>query len=297
MLAEVKSGNKSKPIICHNCKGKGHRKNVCPSKQVAKAPTAYSAIRAVSDNSGIAWVSKAGVHDGVNGYVIDSGANVHVTHNKDHLRDWEAAAGELTGVGIGSLPIHGKGTVVFVHPDTEDQMVVKNVLYVPDIAQNLISSKYFTANGGKIMFNSDSVWHAGSNSTEMIKVGTLNNTLYSFDFTPLDNLIPTVYLAQAEVHAKLGHPSSETMKYFGYKQGPKTCECSACSAGKVVKRHPRTRHSPISNFPLQLIHSDIAGPFSYGRYSGEQYFLTIIDDCTMWCHIVPYERRVRLQAC
>jgi hypothetical protein len=191
------------------------------------------------------------VHGGANGngYVIDSGANVHVTHNKDHLRDWEVAGGELTGGGIGSLPIHGKGTVVFVHPDTEEQMVVKNVLYAPDTAQNLISSEYFAPNGGKIMFNSDSVWHTlsgvrqGHNerccSYRSTKQKTIAQSSIEAEYLALGEAVKeSLWLKQ--LSEQVGLKVKKPIKIYEDNQG-------AIALSSHPSNHSRTKHIDINN--------------------------------------------------
>ena len=60
------------------------------------------------------------------------------------------------------------------------------------------------------------------------------------------------------------------------KQVHTTCE--ACILGKH-QCHPIPRHSmTITTRPLELVHSDLCGPFPHPSLQGSRYILTFIDD-------------------
>ncbi|CAI5462041.1 unnamed protein product [Closterium sp. Yama58-4] len=70
--------------------------------------------------------------------------------------------------------------------------------------------------------------------------------------------------------------------------------CISCYRGKQTRQPFGVSHSRTTA-PLQLIHSDIAGPFSYGTtIGGARYLLTFIDDYSR--HITVYLLRHRSEA-
>ncbi|KAL6132876.1 hypothetical protein ACLB2K_065115 [Fragaria x ananassa] len=57
--------------------------------------------------------------------------------------------------------------------------------------------------------------------------------------------------------------------------------CIECVKGKMTKS--RNKDSNRSTEPLQLIHTDICGPFAHQTICGNKYFITFIDDYTRYC--------------
>ena len=60
--------------------------------------------------------------------------------------------------------------------------------------------------------------------------------------------------------------------------------CVECIKGKQtshISKFPATR----SIEPLQLIHTDICGPFDVPTWSGEKYFVTFIDDFSRYGYV------------
>ena len=55
--------------------------------------------------------------------------------------------------------------------------------------------------------------------------------------------------------------------------------CIDCIKGKQTKHTKKgaTRRTQV----LELIHTDICGPFNTPSFGGEKYFITFIDDCSM----------------
>ena len=54
--------------------------------------------------------------------------------------------------------------------------------------------------------------------------------------------------------------------------------CSSCISSKQSKKSIPKVKSTLSTIPLQLIHSDVAGPFRISSFGGARYILTFIDD-------------------
>lgn len=86
--------------------------------------------------------------------MIDSGATRHMTCNKSKLHDlhpFDRPAPLTVGdnraihvLGVGTTAYHVKGG------NQVAQLLVKNVLYVPDLALNLVSVKKMTENGAAV---------------------------------------------------------------------------------------------------------------------------------------------------
>ena len=72
-------------------------------------------------------------------WLIDSGCTSHITYNQELFKKFDKTA--ISKVKIGNeayLAVKGKGTVAI--KDITGLKLISNVLYVPEINQNLFSS-------------------------------------------------------------------------------------------------------------------------------------------------------------
>ena len=58
-------------------------------------------------------------------------------------------------------------------------------------------------------------------------------------------------------------------------------ECIKRKQTSHISKYPATR----STESLQLIHTDICGPFDVPSWNGEKYFITFIDDFSRYCYL------------
>jgi transposase InsO family protein len=66
--------------------------------------------------------------------------------------------------------------------------------------------------------------------------------------------------------------------------------CWACASGKAV-RQPFPTSGHISTKPLQLLHTDIAGPMPTASAGGARYFVTVLDDFSKFKAVKPIAKR------
>ena len=59
--------------------------------------------------------------------------------------------------------------------------------------------------------------------------------------------------------------------------------CIDCIKGKQTK-HTK-KGATRSNELLEIIHTDICGPFDFPSFGGEKYFITFIDDYSRYCYL------------
>ena len=60
--------------------------------------------------------------------------------------------------------------------------------------------------------------------------------------------------------------------------------CIDCIKGKQT-RHTSKKSAMRSTELLELIHTDICGPFDIPTWGGEKYFITFIDDYSRYCYL------------
>ncbi|PRQ59012.1 putative RNA-directed DNA polymerase [Rosa chinensis] len=102
-------------------------------------------------------------------------------------------------------------------------------------------------------------------------------------------------------HRRLGHISKERLKtLIKNKILPELdfddlIDCIECYKGKLTNSRKKT--AVRSQKLLELIHTDICGPFKHKTICGNSYFITFTDDCSRYCYIyLLSEKSQALQA-
>ena len=69
--------------------------------------------------------------------------------------------------------------------------------------------------------------------------------------------------------------------------------CIDCIKGKQT-RHKSKNPTIRSNELLELIHTDICGPFDILSWGGEKYFITFINDFSRYCYLFLLHEKSQL---
>jgi transposase InsO family protein len=92
-------------------------------------------------------------------------------------------------------------------------------------------------------------------------------------------------------HQHMGHSSYETVKaidnaeplsVYGLKLHGLQKDDTPCHGCQLGKSHclPFPTSSKRAENPLEIVHSDLVGPFQTNSIQGNKYFATFIDDCS-----------------
>ena len=110
-----------------------------------------------------------------------------------------------------------------------------------------------------------------------------NSVFHSIFSSNKFHVVNNVKILVSVWHSRLGHPSDAKISVLKNvlpdlnSVSNKICEI--CPLAKH-KRLPFPFHNHVSEFPFDLIHCDIWGPYVVPTVAGHKYFLTIVDDCT-----------------
>lgn len=168
---------------------------------------------------------------------------------------------------------------------------LKNVLYVPSFPQNIFSVQAAAENGASVHFNPDSaeLVDKGGAKFNIHKHGRLYylHTCKAESDTKIDphDVVDGVNYTSdlQDWHKILGHCNFEDVKKLervvdGMKVNKtEQSECEICLEGKmtnVKSKTPRVR----SEAPLQLIHTDLAGPITPDSKDRFKYAIAFTDD-------------------
>lgn len=196
-------------------------------------------------------------------------------------------------------PIEGIGTYRLVL-DTGYHLDLPQTLYVPSITRNLVSLPKLDVLGFVIRFG-DRCFSLFKNNV-IVGSGILIDGLYKLK---LDNVFAeSLLVTHSNVgikrsmlkensaflwHKRLGHISKERLERLVKNEILPNLDftdlgvCVECIKGKQTKHTKKgaTRSSQL----LEIIHTDICGPFDVPSFGGEKYFITFIDDFSRYGYI------------
>lgn len=277
-------GSNFKDRECFYCGKKGHIKANCNKKardEEGRQAPKHVAFTAMSNGLDDSWV-------------MDSGCTQHLTFDKSKLHNYRSLeldtsitfgnGQQAKAAGIGDVHLLSK---VCGNPT---QVLLKNVLHVPDAAVNLFSVRRATDNNANITFAEDKclVFVDG----EVMMEAICRNGLYHIQ-------------EEREVHAACFVKAKETPElwhrrfgHMGYdnlarlqqqdmvrgitvsEKEFKAAQSELCEPCVLAKQHrlPFPSSTSQSTKRLELLHMDVCGPLQTVSKGGSRYIATFLDD-------------------
>ena len=241
-------------------------------------------------------------------WYLDSGATHHVSGDSLAFRSIRPTSGtQVKSAGGQSHHVTGVGNVdIQVSP--EEIKCVPSVLYTPGITKNLLSvgmladqrkTLIFRSNGCFIIDNVTlkvEIFAPRENSKGLYR---LSGTQKSTD--PELNLVCSNSPANLW-HRRLGHFNNrglQRMILFDAVKGLPHLHlsnqpCSSCQLGKHARKKMPKQSTHHTSKPLELVHSDVCGPFRVNSLGGCRYFVTFIDDFSKktWIYFIKNKSEV-----
>jgi hypothetical protein len=222
-----------------------------------------------------------------NTWLIDSGASRHMTDISNHLTHFIEKETHLHVV-LGDdarYNVRGVGTSTF-QLDSDMQLKLEEVLYVPGMKRNLVSISALEDKGYKITFSEGRVlaWHKDSHIISSKVIDIRDNSLYKLTIKPVQALLHDTISLSELWHRRLAHihyralPSLRKM-VTGLPEIQIQHEgvCKGCALGKNVKGSFPSSDNRSKEI-LDLIHSDVCGPMTVASLNGYLYYVLFIDD-------------------
>lgn len=308
--------NKFANVECYHCHRKGHIKKFCRlrKKENRKGKDSEKNRDDGSDDDSIAATVEQdflifydGDADAINlashdtNWVIDSGASIHATARKEFFVNYTAGDFGVVKMGNdGNARIVGLGDVQ-LETNNGTRLVLKDVKHVPDIRYNLISAGKLDDEGYCNTFQNGQ-WKLTRGSLVVAR-GTKCSTLYVLQAKISRSIVNTLENDDTiEIwHKRLGHMSEKRMSMLVRKKSLAGLSsvhlkrCAHCLAGKQnrvsFKSSSETKKKPEL---LELIHSDVCGPFKTRSLGGARYFVTFIDDYSrkLWVYTLRHKSQV-----
>lgn len=222
-----------------------------------------------------------------------------MTWNANYFDKVEAQTGVVFGANNQSMRIFGKGNMtlpVRVVNGQEKTLILRNVLYVPDLGENLLSVKQLVDEGGAVKFDKNKVYLKRGFIEE--EIGSVKENLYRTSASDVKRTAKCCVAHDAggekelcihEWHKKLGHRNYDDIKHmtkFGLKVKPCDCsdQCEACIVGKMARKKFPKKSTPATE-TLDIIVSDVCGWMQVESLSRKLYFVTYIDVHSKYCEV------------
>ncbi|KAG3112423.1 hypothetical protein PI125_g8257 [Phytophthora idaei] len=252
-------------------------------------------------------------------WTVDSGCTRHVTSNSQWFEKLTPTGRRsITVAGNHQIPIKGSGDVKLKVKDNkgkEQVITLSNVLYAPELKYNLLSVRQAVENDFKTTFpNAKKCVLFFAHRTKFEANTGDGSHLYQFRASPTDTN-QEAHVATSGTpdnillwHKRMGHPNFKIMQDLAKdnaamdvglsnldpKQG---YFCSSCTYAKSHRNSFKKRNVERAKFPLEKVHTDMAGPLPVSTLSGCKYFLTFIGDFTRYMFIYIIKRKSDLYDC
>lgn len=154
-------------IKCHKCGKLGHVERICKSQQ--QQGEAKTTVEQPQEEEQLFVASCFATSSSTESWLIDSGCTSHMTYDQELFKELDKTAISKVRIGNGAyLAVKGKGTVAI--EGHRGLKLISNVLYVPEINQNLLSVGQLPEKGYKVLFEGNHCLITDTQGIEVFKV-------------------------------------------------------------------------------------------------------------------------------
>lgn len=312
--------NKFADCECYYCHEFGHTKKYCPKLRKKNSSGSNNKGKEEknkekkSDDSGdekqIDAVSESYFivlgDDAVNfvtddsDWVVDSGATIHATSRRDFFSSY--THGDFGSAKMGNnetSKVIGIGDVC-LETGMGARLFLKGVKHIPDLRLNLISTGKLDDEGYCNTFM-NGIWKLTKGSLVVAK-GKKCSSLYIMSASVPAERINAVNDEEMTNlwHKRLSHISEKGLailrkkEYIPGIQKNHLVKCVHCLAGKQNRVSFKSSTPSRKSSPLDLVHSDVCGPFKTKTIGGCSYFVTFVDDYSrkVWVYTLKTKDQV-----
>lgn len=172
-----------------------------------------------------------------------------------------------------------------------DKIELKDVLYIPQFKYNLLSvGQLLQESQISVVFKTDCCYLQDLATQRVLGIAWKTDALYRINELSFKeellrkssiSLNSTTVCNKPNIwHCRLGHVSTEVLAHISNIDV--NCNATFCTICPVAKqcRFPFGNSSIKTDFPFQMLHMDLWGPYHLPSSTGAKYFLTVVDDNT-----------------
>ena len=241
-------------------------------------------------------------------WYLDSGATHHVSGDPSVFSSiYPTSGSQVRSAGGQNHCVTGVG-------DVDVQVLsgkiknVPSVLYTPGITKNLLSVGSLTDQQKTLVFKSQGCFVIDdiTQSIEAFAIRENKRGLYKLQAAPINDQpeVHSVHLkSQADLwHRRLGHFHTRGIQRMIASEAVRGLPplrfsekiCNGCQLGKHVRTKLPKEATHQTSQILELVHSDVCGPFKVSSTGGARYFVTFIDDYSrkIWVYFISQKSQV-----
>ncbi|GBL73934.1 Retrovirus-related Pol polyprotein from transposon TNT 1-94 [Araneus ventricosus] len=264
-----------KTVVCHHCGKLDHKKRNC--QNLTRKKTLFKEEEEVAAVSFVVGEGEA------KKFIVDSGATSHMCSQREWFEELKPSSGTVSCAAKSSLlEVAGTGEIRGRLKNGQE-IVLTNVLFIPELNGNLIAVKQIQKAGYSVLFKDNKAIVKGKNKA--FALCELNSKgQYASDFI---TTVSNTFVAETEEaelwHRRLGHSGNHALTKLGLPTSDSFCE--NCVLAKQSAEPIRKGNRRRENAPMRMIHSDLCGPVEPATLSGECYVLTFVDDYSCFCEV------------
>ncbi|KAK2426495.1 hypothetical protein QL285_025158 [Trifolium repens] len=259
---------------CHRCGQLGHMERVCKSQQQQEE---VKVAEDLSQEEQLFAVTCYAAHSSAESWLIDSGCTNHMTYDRELFRELDEAIFSKVKIGNGAyIEVKGRGTVAIEgHTGLK---LIHDVLYVPEINQNLLSVPQLLEKGYKVLFEDKNCMIKDSEGREVFNV-QMKGKSFALDFMNKQQAAVHKEVNSTTLwHKRLGHFHHNALMYLKKNNLAKNSleleeelpTCDVCQYGKQTRLPFPRKSAWRATERLQLIHTDVGGPMRTPSLNGIQ---------------------------
>ena len=310
-LLTLPSTNSKAP--CTHCGKDNHQVPRCWKKYPHLRPNrsggrqtglaAKSTRQIESDNDSSAEICLMTVSDNVSravrtNWIIDSGCTSHICNDRHMFSDMHVSDSFMIEIGDKSgVKAIGRGSIqlVLLINGKPRKAVIKDVAYAPTMAFNMLSVRVMNRDGKRTVFEENRCY-VGKGG-KFIAEGEIRDDLYCLKTSSQPCSAPSHTALVADMnlwHERLAHVHVDGIRNMvcngvveGINLSPTKhlVRCKGCVYGKAsrapIPKSPGERAKGI----LELVHTDVCGPFPEEPLGGSLYIVSFVDDHSRYAWI------------
>ncbi|CAI5969134.1 unnamed protein product [Closterium sp. NIES-64] len=246
--------------------------------------------------------------------LLDSGCSHHLMGTKEAFVDLQPSGfiKHVRGFNGALQDVQGRGTIA-LQGEAGKQVLIPDVLYVPGVRANLLSSGQLKEHGVKLQEDGDGMLLVSATG-EVLGRATYSGRVLCTDLRPcptrststtpevvaLRAIVSTTKSTPDRMHARLAHVGMDTIRSSAKNEVAIGLDlksatgadspCVLCVGGKLA-RHTFPDQGSDADDVLAVVHIDLCRPFRMAAKDGSLYFLLLKDHKTRYVWVKPITKK------